>query len=183
METRSISDRDKTAKTGRFRRLNAREKTTVVVVVALLLVGLWLPERIIVTTSDSMDHRIYFKIPVEDSRVLASGSYAVFAYQGAAPFIEHGLNRENELMLKKIGCSPGQQLQRDSQGLFSCDGDKLGEALRKDGQGRELPQFNFSGPVPEGKFFVVGDKERSFDSKYIGFIDAEDILYRATPIW
>lgn len=163
-----------------FRKLSSREKTIALVILAALLVGAWLPARIIVSTSQSLEHRVFFLVPV-NTRKIQAGDYLVFRHKDT-DFVNKGLNKENDRLIKKVGCSPGQVLTRDSN-LFSCNKKELGKALAKDSQGRTLPQFESNGPVPEDNFFMIGSSPRSFDSRYFGFVHADDILYKALPLW
>jgi type IV secretory pathway protease TraF len=162
-------------------KLNTREKTIAVVFLAALLTGLWLPTRIIVSTSDSLDHRIFFMVG-HDIGKIKDGDYLIFR-RARAPFIRPGLSRNENLFTKQVGCSPGERLRRDEASRFICDRRPLGKALTQDSKGRDLPQFWFNGPVPENHFFMVGTHPRSFDSKYFGFIHADEIKYKALPLW
>lgn len=184
METRSVSSNctqqlELKSKTKIFR-LNHREKTLVVVVLAALLVGAWLPERIIVSTSPSLKHRIFFLTRVNSE--IKIGDYLVFRHKDSG-FVQKKLDPENDRMIKKVGCRPGEILSTDVERNYFCGQKMLGVALKTDSKGRSLPLFQFSGPVPEDSYFMVGTNPRSFDSKYFGFVHADDILYKALPIW
>ncbi|MBM9615700.1 S26 family signal peptidase [Desulfobulbus rhabdoformis] len=184
METRSKSNKsyqqqEAKTKTKNFR-LNSREKTLAVVVLASLLVGAWLPERIIVSTSPSLEHRIFFL--TRPNHEIKIGDYLVFRHEGTS-FVQKGLDPDNDRMIKKVGCSPGDLLSTVLKRSYLCNQRLLGVALQTDSKGNSLPLFEFSGPVPENKYFMVGSNPRSFDSKYFGFVDADDILYKALPIW
>lgn len=165
-----------------FRRLNKREKTAVIVCLAALLVGLWLPERLIVSTSPSLDKRVFFKTPVRINKV-QTGDYLVFK-AGAVDtsHIEEG-HKDGALIVKKVGCRPGQNLVGTEEGQFTCDEASLGTALEKDGKGQDMPLFTYTGTVPEESFFMVGTNPRSYDSKYFGFVNAKEILFKALPLW
>jgi len=177
METKSPSNKENKRM---FRKLSSREKTIALVILAALLVGAWLPARIIVSTSQSLEHRVFFLVPVNTKKI-RTGDYLVFRHKDTR-FVNKGLNKENDRLIKKVGCCPGQVLTRDMD-LFSCNKKELGKALDKDSQGRPLPQFEFNGPVPDDNFFMTGSNPRSFDSRYFGFIHADDILYKALPLW
>lgn len=164
-----------------FRKLSSWEKTIALVILAALLVGALLPSRIIISTSQSLQHRVFFLVPVHTNK-METGDYLVFRHQDTS-FINKGLKKDNDRLIKIVGCLPGQILKRDSDKLFSCNNKELGRALIKDSQGRSLPQFDFNGPVPINNFFMIGSNPRSFDSRYFGFVHADDILYKALPLW
>ncbi len=47
---------------------------------------------------------------------------------------------------------------------------------------RPLPMIH-SMIIPEGKYFVIGETERSYDSRYWGLIDASWVVGRACPVF
>ena len=163
-----------------FRKLNNREKTLAIVVLAALLVGAWLPERIIVSTSPSLNHRVFFLVKARDK--FKTGDYLVFQHRDTS-FVRKGLDQENDRLIKRVGCGPGENLTSDADKQYFCGQKLLGKALETDSKGRPLPLFQFTGLVPESSYFVVGTNPRSFDSKYFGFVHADDILYKALPLW
>lgn len=162
-----------------FQRLNNREKAVGIVVLAALLVGSWLPSRISISTSPSLSHRIFFLS--RNKTDIRTGDYLVFNHSDTS-FTQNGLQPANHQMIKQVGCSQGEILTQDSENRYYCNERYLGTALTADSTGRQLPTFHFSGPVPENSYFMMGANPRSFDSKYFGFIHAEEILYTALPL-
>jgi signal peptidase I len=164
--------------------LSRLEKTVVIVLVAVLLLGSLIPGRLIVAVSDSLDHRIFFMTGF-NRKAIKTGDYIVF--QGdereisahTKPMIDKNLDR----MIKKVGCASGDMLVHNDQGEFYCNGCFVGKALETDSLKRPLPQFQFSGVVPKESYFMIGTNPRSYDSRYFGFIAAEKILYKALPLW
>ena len=163
-----------------FKRLNSREKTLGIVVLAAFLTGAWLPGRIIVSTSSSLNHRIFFLTRTKDT--IENGDYLVFKHEDTS-FVRKGLNPDNDRLVKKVGCSPGDSLSINPIKQFFCGQRELGTALDTDSKGRTLPLFQFNGKVPQDSYFMVGDNPRSFDSKYFGFVHADEILYKVLPLW
>ncbi len=163
-----------------FWRLSRREKTVALVFLAFGLLGAWLPERLTVATSGSLEHRLFFLRPYPGSTKV--GDYLVFRHRELSQ-VRQGLRQGGQQMVKKVGCVPGEQLVRDAEGNFTCEGRELGNALAADSTGLPLPQFTFAGEVPPGKLFMIGSHPRSYDSRYFGFIDASEILHQALPLW
>ena len=161
-------------------RLSRREQAVAIVFLAFILAGAWLPGRITVATSGSLDHRVFFLLPAPAKVEL--GDYLVFRCQDLLQ-VQSGLRADHDQMIKKVGCLPGEQLTTDETHHFFCTGRLLGKALEADSKGRPLPRFSFTGPVPADKLFMVGTHPRSFDSKYFGFIDVHDISHQALPLW
>jgi type IV secretory pathway protease TraF len=161
-------------------KLTTREKSIALAFLAALLAGLWLPTRIIVSTSKSLDHRLFF-MTKGDINTIKNGDYLVFRHHDT-PFVHQGIVKDT-LYIKKVGCKPGQTLRRDDNNQFFCEQRLIGKALARDSKGRDLPQFTFDGRVPANSFFMVGTHPRSFDSKYFGFIHADEIRHKALPLW
>ena len=152
----------------------------VIVFLAFILAGAWLPGRMTVATSGSLDHRVFFLLPPPAKIEL--GDYLVFRHQGLSQ-MQQGLRGDHDQMIKKVGCLPSDQLTINEVNHFFCNGRSLGQALETDSKGRHLPIFSFNGPVPADKLFMVGTHPRSYDSKYYGFIDVHEILHQALPLW
>ena len=161
-------------------RLNRHEQVVALVVLASCLLGALLPGRITVATSASLDHRVFLLRPVPAQ--IETDDYLVFRHRDLAQ-VRQGLGANRERMIKRVGCRPGEWLQRDADHRFTCDGRPLGQALATDSQGRPLPRFTHNGPVPTGQLFLVGTHPRSYDSRYFGFVDAREILHQALPLW
>ena len=161
-------------------RVNRQEQAVAIVFLAFLLAGAWLPGRMTVATSGSLDHRVFFLLPAPAKIEL--GDYLVFRHQGLSQ-MQQGLRGDHDQMIKKVGCLPGDQLTINEANHFFCNGRSLGQALETDSKGRPLPIFSFNGPVPADKLFLVGTHPRSYDSKYYGFIDVHEISHQALPLW
>lgn len=161
-------------------RVNRREQTIAIVFLAFILAGAWLPGRITVATSGSLDHRVFFLLPAPAKVEL--GDYLVFRHRDLSR-VQQGLRGDHDLMIKRVGCLPGEQLTTDETHFFTCNGQPLGQALEADSKGRPLPLFSFNGTVPTDKLFMVGTHPRSYDSKYYGFIDVHEISHQALPLW
>lgn len=54
--------------------------------------------------------------------------------------------------------------------------------LEKDTKGRPLPIMVEQGVIPGGKYFVSTPIQRSYDSRYWGLVDKEDVIGKAYPI-
>ena len=161
-------------------RLSPKEKRVTFVFLASLLIGAAVAGRIAVVTSESIDHRVFFLGKKAGS--VGKGDYLVFNKDGAHVFMQKSL-KEHDRLLKKVGCVPGEALKVDEALNYTCNGEPLGQALTADSKGRPLSPFVFNGVVPAGSYFMVGTHPRSYDSKYYGFINEHDFLYKASPIW
>jgi type IV secretory pathway protease TraF len=167
-----------------FSGLSGKEKTISIVFLAALLLGSFLPGRLIVAISDSLDYRLFFITGFNRDKI-KNGDYLVFlgdrneVEKHAKPM----LNKDLDKLIKKVGCAPGEVLTHDAQGQFFCQGVFVGKALEADSLKRPLPQFQFSGIVPEKNFFMIGTNPRSYDSRYFGFVHLDLMLHKALPLW
>ena len=164
--------------------MTPREKTVAMVFLVAMLLGSFIHGRLIVALSDSLDHRLFFMTGFNQEKI-KNGDYLVF--QGDKEEVEkHAkpmLNKKLDKLIKKVGCAPGEMLTSDTQGQFFCQGIFIGKALAADSLKRPLPQFQYSGIVPEKNFFMIGTNPRSYDSRYFGFVDADRMLHKALPLW
>ncbi len=161
-------------------RLSNYERLVLASVLGAVLVGISLPGHLIVSTSPSLNHRIFF---LSKAVHLKTGDTVVFKHKIVEPkLVKKTLNPNKDQFIKIIGCSPGEHLKRDHD-IFYCQGKKLGKALAQDSKGDKLPQFYFDGKVPENSYFMIGQNPRSYDSKYFGFIKNDLFLHKALPIW
>lgn len=54
--------------------------------------------------------------------------------------------------------------------------------FEKDRQGRALPMIE-AGVIPQGKYFVTTPAQRSYDSRYWGLVDKENVIGKAHPFF
>ncbi len=132
----------------------------------LLLMGLaqWGWSHVARNASHSVHPKWFI---LERYPVVKKGDYVFF------PWSDPRLARGRELILvKRVACLPGERLLV-GRGQAVCEGEVLGR-LRT-----EPPPVEFEGVIPEGKLFVMGDSEDSFDSRYFGLIDQSRLLARS----
>jgi len=70
--------------------------------------------------------------------------------------------------------------------VYNRDGQRIRSltVYGRDTFGRPLAMIQATqGVIPEGKYFVVGDTERSYDSRYWGLVDASWVVGRAYPVF
>ncbi len=162
--------------------LTSRQWPIWLVLLAGIVAGGWLPGKVIVATSDSLDRRIFWKVPAAPGRI-AAGDYLLFRLRDERhfAFLRPGLT-DNDLLVKKVGCLPGDMLSRNRANTFYCNQTALGTALVQDSRGKTLPEFHFSGRIPADRYFMVGTNPRSFDSRYFGFVHADDFIAKGIPL-
>ncbi|MEW6489589.1 MAG: S26 family signal peptidase [Thermodesulfobacteriota bacterium] len=171
-------DRSRLAPPAASRKSKRRLAQALALGVLGLPVVLWLPPRLCVTTTDSLRSRVFFLRDRGIAGEIGRGDYVRF--ERVHPWAG---TSEPVSLLKEVGCGPGDELRVYATGDVYCNGDYLGWALAEDSEGNPLPLFRFDGVIPEGKLFVVGHHPRSWDSRYFGFVDVEEVLNRAYPLF
>lgn len=169
----------------RIKGLRGKKRGFVVLAVVLMVVaGSYLPGKISVTMTDSVKHRIFWI----DSRLdrLAVGSYVVFGLDVSLfrdmTLPDQVVRGEKVVAIKRIGCEPGQVLQvRDR--VAHCEDSLISVAKTHSLEGEPLEAFEYSGVIPDGFVYLVGDSQDSYDSRYFGLISRGEIMAWARPIF
>ncbi len=100
----------------------------------------------------------------------------------AAFLIGRGYLGEGTPLLKRVMGLPGQDVCRFSDAI-TVDGVPLGEALRRDRLGRDLPVWQGCHRVAPGYIFLMNpDVGDSLDGRYFGPIPATTVIGRAMPL-
>ena len=108
--------------------------------------------------------------------IVKKGDYVTFFLKH--PYLKNG---SKEYRLTKLyRCGPGDILVTKGQELY-CNEKRVATTLTHTASGKPLIPFQWNGPIPEGRAFVLGDDPESFDSRYWGFV-AIDNLERLTAI-
>lgn len=81
---------------------------------------------------------------------------------------------------KYVRCEGGDNLSVKGLKYF-CNEKLLGIAKTTDKDGNKIKPFIFNGVIPYGQYFVMGTHERSYDSRYWGFVDYKHI--KGVAIW
>lgn len=146
-------------------------------IVILLMIGFYLPSKVMVTTSDSLDHRIFLFNPFFDPSAIHKGDYVVFNL--TSRFINNGKSIK---ATKRVMCEAGDMLTVDRKAYY-CNGKFLGLAKEHSLKGEPVANFEYNGIVPDQKLFIIGTHKDSFDSRYFGLLDRKDIKAKAVPVW
>lgn len=144
---------------------------------AVFLAGAWIPQRISVTITPSLRHRIYLLDRSPSEARIVRNSYVLFELP--SKYLEGAKTKKT---LKQAACVEGDILSV-RQGSYYCNDTYLGRAKEYSLSGERLHPFEFEGEIPKGDLFVFGDHVDSLDSRYFGFVRREDVIARAYPIF
>jgi len=131
-----------------------------------------------INESNSVDGTIFLISKDTNS----SGKYLVFLYEGE----EYHQYKKGKKFIKKIACYPGQKLTFTDNNTtydYYCDNKFIAKAKKKDSSNLKLPHFAFTGVIPKQQYFMVGTHEKSFDSRYWGFVNQNKITGKAVKLW
>ncbi|NAZ24103.1 MAG: signal peptidase I [Thermocrinis sp.] len=138
------------------------------------LLFFWLsPVKVVYTMDYSLPYKwwlwseIFFKIQ--------KGDYVEFA-----PPVENEYTK-GKILVKRVVCMPKETLK--TVGLnYYCNGVYLGRARTQDSKGRPVSLFKYEGEIPNGCYFVMGEAEKSYDSRYFGFVCNKHIRAKLFPL-
>ncbi|MBN1958962.1 MAG: S26 family signal peptidase [Desulfuromonadales bacterium] len=148
-------------------------------VILVLGAAAWLlPSYLIVTKTPSVNAFLFLKQELSPAS-FARDNYLLFDHE--VP--EWQGDKKGSLFLKRVGCLPGEEIRMTESLDFYCNEIYLGRALKEDSKGRKLEITSFRGVLPEGKYFMMGDILKSWDSRYFGPVDQADFRLAATPIF
>lgn len=111
------------------------------------------------------------------------GDYVAFISQQMEPFYKNGTRG-----LKIVAAEPGDHFVVDDRGV-SVNGKYWGPLVhvQRGGKlwelGHRAAEYARNESVPAGKLAVLGTYERSYDSRYWGYIATQQVLGRAIPLF
>ncbi len=132
--------------------------------------------RLLFNVSGSLPHHLFFSVR---SAEIACGreSIGFFRLNVENPYWDFG----TVFAKRFVGC-PGDELSAEG-GEFYINGTRIGVASEVDSLGNPVVSFQFSGVIPEGSYFVLGDGGNSYDSRYWGFVRKSWIVGRGFALF
>jgi len=164
-------------------------KLKIFIVIALIVIGgTAIPNYFAVTITPSLNKRIFFIVKSKQIEKLKNGDYVMFSLLKSksendlpAKLVRMIKAKGENSEIKKIGCVAGEELKNIGN-EFYCKNKLIAKAKEYSLDGERLKKFEFYGKIPEGNMFLVGDHVDSYDSRYFGFIKAEDIIATLYPL-
>ena len=105
------------------------------------------------------------------------GDYVAFVPQNGLM----GPHFEGKTVGKMVAGLPGDQVIVKND-IAYVDGRLVGKLNLLDKLGKQPGAFDRTEIVPEGKIFVIGTEERSYDGRYWGFLDKKLIIGSVGPV-
>jgi signal peptidase I len=159
-----------------------------IVIILIVIAGAAVPNYFAVTTTPSLNKRIFFIIKSKQIEKLKTGDYVMFSLLKSKPesdlppkLVRMIKDDGEDSEIKKIGCAAGEELKNIGN-EFYCKNKLIAKAKEYSLGGERLKKFQFSGKIPKGDMFLVGDHVDSYDSRYFGFIKVKDIIATVYPL-
>ncbi len=138
--------------------------------------------RLVWNASASVPIGFYTVTPTQ--RIEVPDLVAVMPPESVAAFmVERGYIARGVPLLKRVLGLPGQEVCRTGR-TITVDGIEMGEALERDGLGRDLPVWQGCRVIGDDQLFLMNWEVRdSLDGRYFGPIPAASVIGRAVPLW
>ena len=159
-----------------FRVCAGARGTALVLCVCAVLAGAYFSGiRISFNVSESLPSRVF--LTVRGGEIpCGPGSIGLFRLNIRNSYWDYGV-----VFAKRfVGC-PGDTLRTEGA-EFYLNGKKITVARGHDSRGVAVTSFKFDGVIPAGSYFVLGDEEKSYDSRYWGFVRKSWIVGRGFPL-
>ncbi len=154
------------------------EKTGITLLLLLLGTIGWLSVQERYKLGFQYDSSVNFRLGLIDKgdKTPQKWKYCAFKFLADPKDIRYGNN-----FVKTVACTEGEKLTQTGRDFY-CNGKYLGAAKKYGADGKSLPIFDYSGFVPKGKFFALGENMESLDSKFWGFADNKWVIGKVYKI-
>lgn len=156
---------------------SARKWITLVLFIStLILTGTMVPGRLVVATSDSIEHRVFFKQDRFNPDEIRKGSYVLLElHTDVVP------DCSPCDISKRVSCIEGDMLSIRGDDYF-CNNELIGTAKKLSKKGESTNPYKASGRIGKGEIFLTGSHRDSYDSKYFGPRKIKDVKALLKPI-
>ena len=130
-------------------------------------------KRIMYNVTDSMTKGIYVKKIISDYR---KGDIVIFLMDKKyLKFVESSLRKnktEKLYLLKRIVAVEGDTVETRKDGIVLINGEKKGKIFKIKGLTDKIEDKRYV--LKKNEYYVMGDTETSFDSRYLGILRKKD---------
>jgi len=144
---------------------------------ALVYAGTIIPRRISLSPTPSVGHYVFLYKKDFKPTEIHKGTLVILPLY--TKLVE---NCWPCTVIKYVQCGPGDRLEVKNHTQFFCNGVFLGVAKTHSKKGVPVKVFQYNGIIPPGKFFAMGTHKDSYDSRYVGLEDIDNVQAIAKPI-
>ena len=139
-----------------------------------------LPSKLIWNASNSVPRGLYWVT----NEALTHGKIAVvrLPFHIRKQVHELGVLPMNVLLLKPVAALQGDEICRLGD-VVLINKEAVSVTLKRDQKGQKLPQWQGCFVLKTNEFFLLSDHQNSFDSRYFGTINRQNIEGMAKSIW
>ncbi len=165
-------------KVGSFSKITKKYKFTTRLLTLLLIFFsiTFCFSRITYNVTDSLTKGIYLKKFFSDYR---KGDLVLFAMDKKySKYIENFPNKDkmkNIYLLKRISAVEGDIIETKSDGTLLINGEKKGKIMKIKGITDSIEDTRYV--LKKDEYYLMGDTETSFDSRYLGILNKKDFRY------
>lgn len=139
-----------------------------------LSIGILLGTFVIFFSRDvSLDYRVWLNVGSRE--VYHKGDFIRMKFNRPDKYIQ------NKWLIKQITCGPNDILDLFGDKI-TCNNIVIAKVLNKAKNGDTLKGLSFSGKIPKDYYFIQGNHERSYDSRYFGLVYKKEISSKVIPL-
>ncbi len=129
----------------------------------------------LIDTPSIFERIVLYKLINPKQVAIQKGRIYIFPLEKNTQYYKKGT-----MFIKYAECLPGDTL--NVKGLkYYCNGKYFATAKTTDSKGIPVKHFVYNGIIPKGKVFMYAPHPRSYDSRYWGFLDENDI--KGVVVW
>jgi len=151
----------------------------------ILISALFIPKyRIIINPSNSLPKGLYLHTPFKNSEIKIQTILYFSLDSSLKLMLKDRLWFPQDIpLMKKVYALPGDSITFDGKEVF-INGKLFGLRLDKDSEGKKIPWL-IEGTIVllNNQYFVGSSRLDSFDSRYFGPVQKEQILGICYPLW
>ncbi|GJL52941.1 MAG: hypothetical protein NPIRA02_00730 [Nitrospirales bacterium] len=155
-----------------------------VVILVLQILDPWY--QFLIRDDESWPHHRFFllrkNIPPVRGSLVAFTMTEAYTTRVKPAGVTRPYTRVGLLWLKRVVGMPGDRVDVQEDAV-RVNGQIVARGLRRDRAGHSLQVAHLKSPIPNNSVFVSLPHPRSFDSRYFGYVDMNDILGEVIPIW
>lgn len=155
-----------------------------IVILGLQIIQPWI--QVLIRDDESWPHHRFFLlrkgIPPQRGSLVAFTMTDTYAGRVKPAGIPRPYARVGGLWLKRVEGMPGDRVDVHED-VVRVNGEEVAKGVNRDRFGRDIDVVPLESPIPMDAVFVALPYPRSFDSRYFGYVNMNDIIGEVYPLW